>query len=65
MILNMKKKYIAPEMAITKIATQHLLTSSLLDTKGVAPEQTDFNETTNDTGNNLSRRYDVWEEEEE
>ena len=61
----MKKKYIAPEMAITKIATQHLLTGSLLDTKGGAPEQTDFTETTNDTGNNLSRRYDVWEEEEE
>ena len=52
-------------MDITKIATQHLLTSSLLDTKGVAPEQTDFTEITEDTGNNLSRRYDVWEEEEE
>ena len=62
----MKKKYIAPEMAITVIETRQMLASSLLDTKGGAtPTQTDFTEITEDTGNNLSRRYDVWEEEEE
>ena len=52
-------------MAITVIETRQMLASSLLDTKGETPTQDDFNETTTDTGNNLSRRYDVWEEEEE
>ena len=54
-----------PSMAITKIATQHLLTGSLLNTNEESPTQDDFTQTTDDTGNNLSRRYDVWEEEEE
>ena len=58
----MKKKYIAPEMAITVIETRQMLASSLLDTKGATPTQDDFTETTNDTGNNLSRRYDVWDD---
>ncbi|UKK50712.1 hypothetical protein L6472_11975 [Prevotella sp. E13-17] len=61
----MKKTYMTPSMAITKIATQHLLTGSLLNTNEASPTQDDFTQTTDDTGNNLSRRYDVWEEKEE
>ena len=62
----MKKTYITPSMAITKIAIQHLLTGSLLNTTNEeSPTQDDFTQTTDDTGNNLSRRYDVWEEKEE
>ena len=57
----MKKKYIAPEMAITVIETRQMLASSLLDTKAT-PTQDDFTQTTDDTGNNLSRRYDVWDD---
>ncbi|MCR5269769.1 MAG: hypothetical protein K6D91_01985 [Prevotella sp.] len=60
----MKKKYIAPEMAITVIETRQMLASSLLNTAG-SPTQDDFDKTTEETGNNLSRHYDVWEEEEE
>jgi len=57
----MKKKYIAPEMAITVIETRQMLASSLLNTTST-PTQDDFTKTTTETGNNLSRRYDVWED---
>ncbi|WP_155808279.1 hypothetical protein [Xylanibacter brevis] len=60
----MKKKYIAPEMAITVIETRQMLASSLLNTTST-PTQDDFTKTTTETGNNLSRRYDVWEDWEE
>ncbi len=51
-------------MAITVIETRQMLASSLLNTTST-PTQDDFTKTTTETGNNLSRRYDVWEDWEE
>jgi hypothetical protein len=40
-----------------------MLASSPLDTSSETPQQDDFNETTDETGNNLSRQS-LWDDEE-
>ena len=59
----MKKQYMTPSMEVTKIHTIHMLASSPLDTSSETPQQDDFNETTDETGNNLSRQS-LWDDEE-
>ena len=53
-----------PSTEVTKIHTIHMLASSPLDTSSETPQQDDFNETTDETGNNLSRQS-FWDDEEE
>lgn len=60
-----KKNYIAPEMAVCNVETQAFIAASKLDKdiSSETPQTITFKEGTSDDFG--SRRYDIWEDEEE
>ncbi|WP_155808585.1 hypothetical protein [Xylanibacter brevis] len=61
----MKKIYMMPSMKVITIRNTQILAGSPLNTSGENPQQDDFSGSTEDTSGNLSRRHDVWADEEE
>ncbi len=52
-------------MKVITIRNTQILAGSPLNTSGENPQQDDFSGSTEDTSGNLSRRHDVWADEEE